>query len=128
MKKILKRVFTPIVLSVIIGCVCGKMTYKIYKDDLENKFSSQKIYLLESGSYVSYENMKENNFSNNYLYYIEDNTYKSIVGITKRYDNIDKIKATTPPKANQIDVRATVLTSIIIADITMIPQAIMHTI
>ena len=36
--------------------------------------------------------MKENNNQNNYIYYIDNNQYKSIVGITKNENNIEKIK------------------------------------
>ncbi len=96
MKKILKRVFTPIIISIVLGGICGRIIYKIYKEDIENKFSSQKIYLLQSGAYNSYESMKENNTNNNYLYYIEDNMYKSVIGITKDYQNANKIKNIYP--------------------------------
>ena len=36
--------------------------------------------------------MKEDNNQNNYIYYIDNNQYKSIVGITKNENNIEKIK------------------------------------
>ena len=80
MKNIIKKVFTPIIMGVILGSICGKIAYKIYSDDLENKFSTKKVYILEYGTY------------NNYIYYIDNNQYKSIVGITKNENNIEKIK------------------------------------
>lgn len=92
MKKILKRIFTPLILSIIIGSICGKFVYKIYEQEIENKFSSDKVYLLQSGVYNSYNSMKENNMGKNYLYYLDGNMYKSVVAITKNYKNIDKIK------------------------------------
>lgn len=96
MKKILRRVFTPIIISIILGGICGKIVYKIYRDDIESKFNSEKVYLLQSGVYKSYESMRENNTLNNYLYFIDDNVYKSVIGITKNYDNVNKIKKIYP--------------------------------
>lgn len=96
MKNILKRVFTPIVISIILGCICGKLVYKIYKEEIESKFSSDKIYLLQSGAYSSYESMREDNTRDNYLYYIDNNMYKTVIGITKKYENVDKIKNIYP--------------------------------
>ncbi len=96
MKLILKKVFTPIVVAIIMGGVCGKIFYRIYSNELENKFKSDKIYLLQSGSYKTFDNMKENNYDYNYLYYIDNNLYKSIIGITKEYDNVEKIKSIYP--------------------------------
>ncbi len=96
MKIIFKRVFTPLVLSVILGSLCGKIFYGIYSDELEDKFNSDKIYLLESGAYKSYDSMKKNNYDYNYLYYKDGDIYKSIIGITKKYDNIEKIRSIYP--------------------------------
>ncbi|CDE95971.1 MAG: hypothetical protein SO067_02535 [Bacilli bacterium] len=92
MKNIIKKVFTPIIMGVILGSICGKIAYKIYSDDLENKFSTKKVYILEYGTYNTFDNMKEDNNQNNYIYYIDNNQYKSIVGITKNENNIEKIK------------------------------------
>lgn len=92
MKNIIKKVFTPIIMGVILGSICGKIAYKIYSDDLENKFSAKKVYILEYGTYNTFDNMKEDNNQNNYIYYIDNNQYKSIVGITKNENNIEKIK------------------------------------
>lgn len=92
MKNIIKKVFTPIIVGVILGSICGKIAYKIYSDDLENKFSTKKVYILEYGTYNNFDNMKEDNNQNNYIYYIDNNQYKSIVGITKNENNIEKIK------------------------------------
>ena len=37
--------------------------------------------------------MREENINNNYVYYKDDDKYKSVIGITKDYDNIEKIKS-----------------------------------
>ena len=93
MKKIIKGIFVPLVLSVVFGFVCGKLVYSIYGDDIENKLSSSKLYLIENGEYLTYDNMREENNGNNYVYYKDEDGYKTVVGITKNEDNIDKIKS-----------------------------------
>lgn len=84
------------IISIILGGVCGKLIYKIYKEDIENSFKSEKVYLLQSGAYKNYESMKADNSERNYLYYIDENMYKSVIGITKKYDNVNKIKEIYP--------------------------------
>ena len=37
--------------------------------------------------------MREENSGNNYVYYKDDDGYKTVVGITKNEDNINKIKS-----------------------------------
>ena len=93
MKKIIKGFLMPLVVSMICGFVCGKLVYSEYVDDVENRLSSSKIYLIENGSYLTYENMREENNGNNYVYYRDDDGYKTVVGITKNYDNVDKIQS-----------------------------------
>ena len=68
MKKIVKSFIVPIVVSVLCGFVCGKLVYSVYGDDVENKLSSSKIYLVENGKYLTYDNMREENNGNNYIY------------------------------------------------------------
>lgn len=92
MKKILKGILIPISLSIICGYFSAKAVYGIYRDNLENRLNSSKIYLLKSGEYNSYDDMRKNNISNSYVYYQEKNKYTSIVGITKEENNIQKIK------------------------------------
>ena len=93
MKKIMKGFFIPLVLSMIFGFVCGKLVYSVYGDEFENKLSSSKIYLVENGKYLTYDMMREENNGNNYVYYKDDEGYKTVVGITKNEDNINKIKS-----------------------------------
>jgi len=92
MKDKIKKVVIPIFLSVICGAISGKLVYSIYATKTENILTSNKIYLLESGSYDSYDNMRNNTMGINYVYYEDDNNYKAIIAIVKDYDNIDKIK------------------------------------
>ena len=76
----------------IFGYVLGKLVYKVYGDDIENKLSSSKLYLVENGEYLTYDNMREENTGNNYVYYKDEDGYKTVVGITKNIDNVNKIK------------------------------------
>lgn len=93
MKRVIKGIFLPLVISIICGFVCGRLVYSVYNEDIENRFSSSKLYLIENGSYLTYDNMREENSGNNYVYYKDEDGYKTVVGITKNEDNIDKIKS-----------------------------------
>ena len=93
MKKVIRGILFPLVISIICGFICGKLVYSVYNEDIENRFSSSKLYLIENGSYLTYDNMREENSCNNYVYYKDDDGYKTVVGITKNEDNINKIKS-----------------------------------
>jgi len=93
MKKILKSYLIPLIISVLFGFISAKLVYSVYNDDVENKLSSSKLYLIENGKYLSYDTMREENNGNNYVYYKDEDGYKTVVGITRNYDNIDKIKS-----------------------------------
>ena len=82
----------PLIISMLFGFVCAKLVYKVYDDEIGNKLSSSKLYLIQNGEYITYDNMREENSGNNYVYYKDEEGYKSIVGITKNVDNINKIK------------------------------------
>ena len=92
MKKIKNQILLPILFSVLLGSVCGKLVYKIYSDNSKMVLNSQKIYLLESGEYEDYDKMRTNTTGFDYVYYNEKGKYKTIVGITSNKDNINKIK------------------------------------
>ena len=92
MKKKILGIVIPLFISMLFGFVCAKLVYKVYNDDIENKLSSSKLYLIQNGQYGTYDNMREENNGNNYVYYKDEDGYKSIVGITKDVDNINKIK------------------------------------
>ena len=93
MKKMLKSYLIPLIISVLFGFISAKLVYSVYNDEVENKLSSSKLYLIESGKYLTYDNMREENNGNNYVYYKDDDGYKTVVGITRNFDNIDKIKS-----------------------------------
>lgn len=93
MKKIIKGIFIPLVVSMIFGFVCGKLVYSVYGENVENKLSSSKLYLIENGEYLTYDSMREENNGNNYVYYKDEEGYKTVVGITRNEENIDKIKS-----------------------------------
>ena len=72
----MKKVMIPIFLFVICGSICYYVVYNIYAIK-EN----------------SIDNMKANTMATNYVYYEDDGMYKAIIGITKDYDNLEKIKS-----------------------------------
>lgn len=93
MKKVFKGIFIPLMLSVLFGFVCGKFVYGIYRDDIGDKFNSSLVYLLEGKTYLTYDGMRRENVTGNYVYYVDDNGYKTVFGITKNIDNVEKIKS-----------------------------------
>ncbi len=93
MKKIVRGIFLPLLIAIILGYVGGRFVYKTYKDNLYDSLTSSRLYLIENGEYDSFDDMREENSGNSYVYYKDDDKYKSVVGITKNYDNIDKIKS-----------------------------------
>lgn len=90
--RLFKRLVLPIFISIIMGGVCGHIIYSIYSDNNEMVFSSNVVYLLQTGAYSDYNNMRINSLSNDYVYYEDDGLYKTIIGITTSKNNIDKIK------------------------------------
>ena len=100
MKKIFRGVLVPLVISIMFGFICGKLVYKVYDEELENKLSSSKLYLIENGQYLTYDSMREENNGNNYVYYKDEDGYKTVIGITRDENNIDKIKSLYSDKMN----------------------------
>ena len=95
MKKKLKKVVIPCLLSIICGTICGKLVFGIYNKELKKDTYGEKIYLIQSGAYKDYDNMVKNTSLNNYVYYKdEDGLFKSIIGLTEEQENIEKIKST----------------------------------
>ena len=93
MKNKIKKIVTPIFLSVLCGALCGKLMFSIYEDKGSSILESNVIYLLEDNTYDDYDSMKASTISSNYVYYEEDGKYKAVVAMTKNKDNIDKIKS-----------------------------------
>ena len=92
MKEILKKAMIPIFLSIICGCISGRVVYKIYIGNNNLAYDGNLIYLIQSGAYSSYDSMRANTIGYDYAYYEEDNLFKTIIGITKNIENIEKIK------------------------------------
>ena len=92
MKEKIKKIVTPIFLSVLCGLLCGKLMFSIYEERGSNVLDSNIIYLLEDDSYDDYDSMKASTINSNYVYYEDDGKYKRVVAMTKNIDNIDKIK------------------------------------
>lgn len=93
MKDKIKKVVTPIFLSVLCGSVCGRVMFSIYEDKGSSILNSNLIYLLQDNSYDDYDSMKASTISSNYVYYEEDGKYNRVVAMTKNKDNIEKIKS-----------------------------------
>ena len=93
MKKILKGILVPVIISMIFGFISGKLVYGVYNDEIDQRLKSSKVYLIQNGEYLTYDTMREENNGNNYVYYKDEDGYKSVVGITRNEDNIDKIKS-----------------------------------
>jgi hypothetical protein len=93
MKKIIRGIFIPLVVSMLFGYVCGKLVYQVYEDKIDDKLSSSRLYLVENGEYLTYDSMREENNGSNYIYYKDDDSYKTVIGITGNEVNIDKIRS-----------------------------------
>jgi len=93
MKDKIKKVVTPIFLSTLCGCVCGRVMFSIYEDKGSNILNSNVIYLLEDASYDDYDSMRTSTISSNYIYYEDGGKYKRVVAMTKSKDNIEKIRS-----------------------------------
>ena len=93
MKEILKKAMIPIFLSIISGFACGKIVYDIYLGDSDLTYDNNLVYLIQSGAYSSYDSMRANTTSYDYIYYEEDDLFKTVIGLTKKEENIEKIKS-----------------------------------
>lgn len=93
MKKMFRGICVPLVVSMVFGFISAKLVYRVYGDEVQNKLSSSKLYLIQNGKYLTYDSMREENSGNNYVYYKDEDGYKTIIGITRNENNIDKIKS-----------------------------------
>ena len=100
MKDKIKKIVTPIFLSVLCGCLCGKVMFGIYEEKGSSLLDSNLIYLLEDSSYDDYDSMKASTINSNYMYYEEDGKYNAVIAITKNKDNIEKIENAYNKKLN----------------------------
>lgn len=88
-----RGICVPLVVSMVFGFISAKLVYRVYGDEVQNKLSSSKLYLIQNGKYLTYDSMREENSGNNYVYYKDEDGYKTIIGITRNENNIDKIKS-----------------------------------
>lgn len=93
MKEKIKKIVTPIFLSILCGMVCGRLMFSIYEDKGSSLLDSNVIYLLEDASYEDIDSMKASTLSSSYMYYEEDGNYKAVVAMTKNKNNIEKIRS-----------------------------------
>lgn len=93
MKDKIKKIVTPIFLSILCGMVCGRLMFSIYEDKGSSILDSNVIYLLEDASYEDIDSMKASTLSSSYMYYEEDGNYKAVVAMTKNKNNIEKIRS-----------------------------------
>lgn len=93
MKEKIKKIVTPIFLSILCGMVCGRLMFSIYEDKGSSLLDSNVIYLLEDASYEDIDSMKASTLSSNYMYYEENGSYKAVVAMTKNKNNIEKIRS-----------------------------------
>jgi len=87
-----KKMFIPILLSILLGYLCGSFVCKIYKEKSDLLLDSTKVYLLQTGAYSTIDSMKKNTNLTNYIYYQDNGLYKTIMAITKDKENIQKLK------------------------------------
>ena len=93
MKKIIMGVGGPLLIAILIGFILGKYAYRVYKNNLYDTLRSSRLYLVEKGTYDDIDAMRKDNSGTNYVYYRDSDKYKMVVGITKDYDNVKKIKS-----------------------------------
>lgn len=93
MKKKIRGLIVPVVIAIFIGYIGGKFAYHTYRDNLYDTLRSSRLYLVERGSYDTIDTMRQDNNDTNYVYYKDDDKYKTVVGITKDYNNVKKIKS-----------------------------------
>ena len=92
MKKIFRSISIPVLGAILCGYILGIYIYQTYRNNIYNNLRSSKLYLIENGEYDTIDVMREENIGNNYIYYEDGNKYNSVIGITKEYENVDKIK------------------------------------
>ena len=61
MKKMIKGIFIPLVVSMICGYVSAKLVYKVYGDKVNNRLESSKLYLIEDFDDLDYDLIVEKN-------------------------------------------------------------------
>jgi hypothetical protein len=97
----------PIIISILIGYVFGKVIFNSYNNNINKVFNNgEKVYFLQQGVYSSVQTMETNTTKlANYIYQKEGNYYKTYVAITKDINNVNKLKETFKKLGNDIYVK-----------------------
>lgn len=92
----MKNYLVPVILSLVIGFLSSKFMFNQYdyKTEVTSVFNrGEKIYFLQQGVYSSIDSMKDSMKDvSYYIYSFVDNKYYTYVGITKNYENAEKLK------------------------------------
>ena len=99
----------PIIISIIIGILFGKIIFNQYKKNIDTVFNEEtSIYILQQGSYKNEDAMYEGARKvSNFLYVKEDNLYKVYVCITKEKEIALKVKGIFEVLGNDIYIKET---------------------
>ena len=65
MKRIIRSVFVPVFIAIILGYIGGRFVYTTYKDNLYDTLRSSRLYLVENGEYDNILDMREENSGKN---------------------------------------------------------------
>lgn len=89
----MKKTLTLMIVSVLLGSLCGKGLYDSYANS-QNVFNqNEKIYVLQEGVYSNLESLNRNTKDINPKVIVkENNQYYVYIGISKSLNQIKKIK------------------------------------
>ena len=86
----MKKIFLPLVVSVIIGYIFSCLMFKQYNySSAVSSNETYKLFFIQQGVYSTYDSMIENtNLIENYIYIEEKKQFKVYIGVTKKEENI----------------------------------------
>ena len=88
-----KNVVLPIIISILLGCLCAKLVYNGHKYKTDATSISYNSYLLQVGVYNDKEALdKALENLNDYIVKEENNKYYVYIGVTTSKENANKIK------------------------------------
>lgn len=92
MKRILK-IFSPILIAIVVGYIFGIGMFNQYNDTLvAYNADVEKVYFFQQGAYSTYESMLESTkLIENFVYLEEDGLFKVFISITKLEENKEKL-------------------------------------
>ncbi len=107
------KILIPILLSILIGFLFGKIIFNKYDSTSINAFEEgEKIYMVEIGVFSS-ENMakKELKSIDNLLLILDNNNYYAYGGITKNIKTAERIKEYYLKTTNNVSIKEKVIDS-----------------